>query len=207
MATLAYDALPAGSDLSWQLDIESVTITASIGDPSARSIRFIRRSAAFRAIPDCVVGVAITSAVSLMLFAKAARGPNLPPIVFPIIAVFVAAIYLLAWKGRFDAGMDLLNEARSQVTILFANSTELRIEVGGPLGCVSSRINASRIVEILPAPITFRCWWAARLPALRLVLKDAEPIDVLPGRDQAELQAVAAMLRRVLAVPERVAIL
>lgn len=204
MPTLAYDALPAGSDLSRELTADGVTITASVREPSARSIRFIRRRAAVRAIPDCVIGVTIASLVVLLLLVQLNRRPNLPPLVFPIIAVFIAAIYLLAWKARFDTAINLLNDACSHLTHLVATAQELEIEIQGPRSSISRQIAASHILEIRPAPMSFRLWWAATLPVLRITLQDAEPIDVLPGRDEAELEAVAAMLRRALRVPEPV---
>jgi len=204
MPTLAYDALPAGSDLSHELTSDGVTITAAIREPSARSIRYIRRRAALRAIPDCIIGATIASLVILLLLVQLNRRPNLPPFVFPIIAVFIAAIYLLAWKARFDTAIDMLNDARSQLTLLTATAQELQIEIQRPHNPITRQIAASLISDIRPAPMSFHHWWAATLPVLRITLQNAEPIDVLPGRDEAELQAVAAMLRRALSLPEKV---
>ena len=204
MSTLAYDALPAGSDLTRELTADGVTITAAIREPSARSIRFIRRAAAFRAIPDCVLGVGIIAFVLMMLLEQLNRGASISPIVYPILSVFIAAIYLLAWKTRFDTAIDLLNVARSQMTILHGTENELRIELNGPRGAASHRVEASEIVGIHPAPMTFGRWWTAELPVLRIDLRDDYFIDLLPGRDDAELEAVAAILRNVLSVPENV---
>ena len=202
MPILAYDPLPEGSDLAVELSDKQLTITASVREPSARSIRFIRRSAAFRAIPDCLLGVMITFLVIALLLGQINHRPNLPPFVFPIIAVFVAAIYLLAWKGRADAATELLHQARGQVTVLHAKPVSLRIDVTGLRVLARQTIEASSILGIRPTPITLRRWWAANLPALRIILKDAAPIDVLPGRDDLELEAIAAMLRRMLSIPE-----
>ncbi len=204
MPILAYDSLPEGSDLSCEVTTEGVRITAANIEPSARSIRLARRAAAFRAIPDTLFGVTGTTFVVMFLYESVNRGRgfSLPAVIFPIIAVFVAAVYLLAWKGRSDAAIDLLHQARSESTVLFADSNELRIEIDGPRGSIHKQFNASSIVAISRAPITFSHWWSAKLPTLRIVLKDARLIDVLPGRDEAELQVVAAILRHALAVPE-----
>ena len=206
MPILAYDPLPEGSDLSCEITAEGVRIAAAIQEPSARSIRFARRSAAFRAIPDSLFGVTGTTFVVMFLYESVNRGRgfSLPAVIFPIIAVFIAAVYLLAWKGRSDAAIDLLHQARRERTVLFADSNELRIEIDGPRGSIHKQFDASSLTAISRAPITFSHWWNARLPTLRIILKDAAPIDVLPGRDEAELQAVAAILRHALAVPEKV---
>lgn len=204
MSTLSYDALPAGSDLLIQFTADGVTITASAATPSARATRLILRAAALRAVPDCLIVVAVACFVAFIMLMQINRAPNLPSIVYPLFGVFVAAIYLLAWKLRAEAATDALHKASRQVTVISTTPAELRIETQGPFGAASHRIPAVDITDIRRSPMTLKLWWEAGSLMLRMTMRDARTIDVLPGRDDAELDAVAATLRKALGVPEKV---
>jgi hypothetical protein len=204
MSTLSYDAFPLGSDLSREFTADGVTITAAAAIPSARATRLIVRAAALHAVPDCLIVVAVACLAAFIMVMQINRPPNLPPIVYPLFGVFVAAIYLLAWKLRVEAATDALHQASRQVTVISTTPAELRIETEGPFGTASHRIPAADIADIHRLPMKLKLWWEAASPMLRVTMRDARTIDVLPGRDEAELDAVAATLRKALKVPESV---
>ena len=128
----------------------------------------------------------------------------LPPIVFPLAAVFVAAIYLLAWKWRTDLLIDTLRKARRLFTVIVATPTELRMEGSGLPGTASLQWPSNQISDIRPAPWTLRLWWRSTPPALRISLHDGDPLDIILGTDDAELAIVAALLRQAVGASQPV---
>ena len=204
MPTLSYDPLPPHSDLSRELTPTGVTFTAAAPNPSLRALRHAARSAALRAIPDALIVITLASLVAFLLLMQLNRPPNLPPIVYPLFAVFVAAIYLLAWRLRTAALTDTLHRTCQQVTVISTTPVELRIESEGPLGTASDRLPALQILDIQPSPLTLHRWWASEPFTLRITMIDTRVIDVLHGRDEAELDAVARALRKAMNVPEKV---
>src|SRR5205807_1357987 len=102
---------------------------------------------------------AVALGLTLLLPPPGWRLANLPRIVFPIAALFCAAVYLMSWKLRSDAFIDMLTEARRQVTILEATAAELRIETSGPFGSASHRIRAADVLAIQFSQMGLRNWW------------------------------------------------
>ena len=202
--TLAYDDLPPGSDLLRDITTDFVTITATAPEPSTRARHWARRSAAYRAVADVLLIVPPFLIVPTMLIAASRPyfAASLPPVIYPLLGIFVAAIYLLAWKWRYDHRIDAIHKARAQTTFVSASSAELHIEITGPLGDESHRIESQIIGEIHPQRPTFQEWWRFALPSLRIHLRDGRRIDIMRGRDESELAAIAANLRRVLGVPK-----
>src|SRR5258706_15675725 len=158
--TLSYDALPPDSDLSHEFSGDGVMITTGTAlEPAPRTVRWARRAGAWRAIVDCVVVTSVAFGMTLLLPPPAWRSPNLPRAVFPIAALFVAAVYLLAWKFRRDGSLDALAKVRCEVTVIEAAPAELTIEARGPKGNASHRIAAKDLVAIELSAITTKRLW------------------------------------------------
>jgi hypothetical protein len=192
---LAYDDLPPGSDLGREFTAEGVVITAARAAPSARAIRWARRRAAGRAARDTA---ALLALVGLWLWLMAPPQPirSLTAVVYPLVGLLAASIFLLAWQGRSAQCIDALRIARRQATVIVADAERLRIETEGPFGALSESVEAARVGAVEVAQIEGKAWFAMDRSVLRVTLVDGRALDLLRGRDESELAWVASMLRR-----------
>jgi hypothetical protein len=206
--TLAYDDLPAGSDLAREFTAHGgVTITAAVREPSARALCWARRRAVPRAVlitALALTGVIVVGALMLRQTGGGLSLRYLPTVIFPLLGVLAAAVFLLAWQVSASRCIDALHESRRQVTIISADPTTLRIQSDGPFGPQSHAIPASRVRDIRLAWSPEADWHSMHRRLLHLKLEDGDVIALLPGRDESELAWVAGTLRRVLAVPQEV---
>jgi hypothetical protein len=171
-------------------------------------MRWARRKAALRAIADVVLILPpfVLLPLCLIAFGRDRFFAMLPSVVFPLAAVFVAAVYLLTWKWRTDVFTEALHAARREGTAIFASPEELRIESDGPAGAVCNSITAAEIREIRSSPHTFERFWRSELPCLQIVLREGRLMEILDGYDEAELHAVAASVRTALRISDEEAL-
>ena len=206
---LAYDDLPAGSDLAREFAPDGgVTITAAIREPSGRAIRWARRRAVPRAALITVLALAGVIAIGALVLRQARSGLSLrylPAVVFPLLGLLSAAIFLLAWHATASRCIDALHESRRQVTIISADPNTLRVQSGGPFGPQSHDIPAPRVRAVRLSWNPETDWHSMHRRVLEVALDDSTSITLFPGRDDSELTWIAATLRRVLSVPQQVA--
>jgi hypothetical protein len=205
---LAYDDLPAGSDLAREFTPDGgITITAAVREPSPRALRWARR----RAVPRATLITALTLAgvivVGALMLRQARPGLSLwylPVVIFPLLGLLSAAIFLLAWHASASRCIDALHQARRQVTIISADPTTLRIQSDGAFGPQSHTIPAACVQAVQLVWNPESDWYSMHRQLLHVKLDDGGVIALLPGRDESELVWVAAVLQRALGVPQRV---
>jgi hypothetical protein len=197
---LAYDDLPPGSDLCREFTANGVTITAACAAPSLRAIRWARRRAVPPAARDAT---ALLALLSLWIWLMAPPQPirSLAPVVYPLIGLLVASVFLLAWQGRSAQCIDALRLAQRQATLIIADAQRLRIESDGPLGTQSHSL-AAESIRGLNVQQQDKPWFAMDRRVLRVTLEDGRCIDLLAGRDDSELAWASSVLRQAIGLIE-----
>jgi hypothetical protein len=92
---------------------------------------------------------------------------------------------------------------RQQATVIAVSATRLLIETSGPFGNASYDLAADefRNVTVGRSRLSDDRDKSRRLDHLTLVLADGRAIPLLPGRECAELAAVAGLLNQILTLP------
>jgi hypothetical protein len=190
---LTYDNLPAFSTLRREQEGEGFIITAAAEEPSG----YLRRVAAKR---EFLISAMLTGGgvVMLLFFVGPVlldRWRSLPGLTAVIVGVFVASGLLLVWQLRYTARLNKLERALQQMTVIAVRPERIVIETKGPFGQHSYELQSDELcgVRVLlnrtgSAPYGERSW-------LELIRRGGGPIRILPGREPAELQWVARVLR------------
>jgi hypothetical protein len=195
---LAYDELPAGSDLRREFGPDgSVTITAPAGEPSPALRRSMARDtaiygAAFCAGPMAVLLWAAWPLVARLDFPRRVTAMGLG-------VVLAGGIFLLVWKVWYGAHFDLVAKARREAAVLHADARGLLIETTGPEGPQSVEVPASEAIRISVVGWRFN---RVPIPHIRIERPHAPAVRLLTGRDPAELRWVAATLAQALGRPD-----
>lgn len=198
---LEYDELPPGSDIKREFAPSGVTITVPAGDVPPAALR----AASFEAmrfaagVSTVIMGLGVAAAVAAgelgrmdVRWRLAAMG---------LTAVIGLGLFALAWRGRYAAKVEALNEARRQATVLHVTPGRLLVETTGPLGSGSHELAKSRVVRVRvgsdsagrAGDVSLRCLWLDRL--------GAPPLRLLIGREASELRWIAATVAQTLGVP------
>jgi hypothetical protein len=195
---LAYDDLPAGSDLRRAFGPDgSVTVTAPAGDPSPASRRSMART-------NAISGAAFSAGI--MAVALWVAWPLVARLDFPLRVtamglgvVLAGGVFLLAWKVWYGADFDLVATARREAAVLHADARGLLIETAGPEGPQSVEVPASEVLRISVVGWRFN---RPPIPHIKLERPHAPTLRLLTGRDPAELRWVVATLIHALGLSE-----
>jgi hypothetical protein len=187
---LAYDDLPAGSDLRREYRADgSVTVTAPAGEPSSALRRSMARDNAISGAAFCA---------GLMAFLLWAAWPLVARLDFPrrvtamgLGVVLAGGVFLLAWKVWYGADFDLVAKARREAAVLHADARGLLIETAGPEGPQSVEVPASEVLRISVVGWRFN---RPPIPHIELERPHAPALRLLAGRDSTELRWVVATL-------------
>jgi hypothetical protein len=191
---LAYDELPAGSDLRREYRGDgAVTITSPAGEPSTA----VRRSAAQRQALASALFTCVVMAGSLWaLWPQFTRlDAALRATVLGLLVVVIGGVFLLAWRVWYGADLDLLTKARREAVVLHADARGLLVEIAGPLGDRSIEVPANSLGRI--SVVGWRLG-AVVIPHLKLEQHGEPTLLLFAGRHRGELDWIAATLRQVL---------
>jgi hypothetical protein len=202
---LSYDDLPPGSDIRRERDEASgvVRIIVPAGEPPAHALWQARRDAlgwgALASVPYLLIAVAFLYFISRV---RRIGGWDLQ-FAWGFFTVFCGALVLLAAAGRGGDLTDALRVGRQQATVIAVSTTRLLIETSGPFGNASYDLAADEVrnVTVGRSRLFDDRAKSRRLDHLTLVLADGRAIPLLPGRERAELAAVAGILNQILKQP------
>lgn len=194
---LTYDTLPPHSTLRREISDDVVKITAAAEEPGSHAKRIeLQRAALSAALLSGALLVGFILAIGSTYRAhRGYMGAGLFTVLVVAFAVFCAALFLLLWKMQYASRIDALERAFRQTTILAASPGRLLIETAGPFGQASHDLDGSTL--------SFRRGrWRVEKPVdcLDVMVGDDRIIQVLPGRDEAELRWVARTLRTTIGV-------
>jgi hypothetical protein len=194
---LAYDELPVGSDLRREYSADgAVTITAPAGEPSAAARRAAAHSTGLSTAALCALLLVLLIWPALPLVERVRRlDAGLRPLVMVLLALFVGGVFLLVWKVRYGAWLDLMTEARREAVILHADRSRLLIEIAGPNREQSFDLRAERI-RCIRAGGAGRA--APPMAMLTIEVSDGSTLALLVGRHRAELSWVASTVRETM---------
>jgi hypothetical protein len=202
--TLTYDTFPPHSNLRREVIGAVVKITAPAEEPSSHARRIEMQRAAFPgALLSGALLLAFVLAVGSMYLAhRPFMGRWLFMVLFIAFIIFCGALFLLVWRVQYTGRLDRLEQALRQTTILAASPGQLLIETVGPYGQASYHLRGH--AEPLPQSIVRlrrgRCGEKPGVDCLDIVLADGRTVQVLPGRDEAELNWVARTLRGIVGI-------
>jgi hypothetical protein len=187
-ATLAYDNLPPHSTLLREYSDDGITITAQAQEPDKHVRWRVRRRAAASAAWVCAAAIAL----GLIIFGQQTYEHRhlLPRWTSILAGVFGAALFGFIWHVRYLALLDATTLALSQNTIIAAQGDRLLIETSGPLGKQSVEYARDQIRRIRIIKNFRRSKWGEEQPldCLRIIHQDGGQMNVLIGRDRAELR-------------------
>jgi len=202
--TLAYDDLPAGSDIRREY----------AGDGAARQVRIVVPAGE---PPPPVVKVALFDSfasgaraswalllLAFLLFWMGLRNNRISgvPLVWAwlFFAVFCAALVLLVAWVRYGLTLDAMRAGRRQMTVLAATPTRLLIETVGPFGVASYDFRREKIAALAIGRGVLRDDrnMPRRVRYLAMSLSDGRTICLLPARDERELRWICGTLRQVM---------
>jgi hypothetical protein len=188
---LNYDTLPPHSTLRREMVGDTITITAGPQQPGAPAKRAALHRAAFSGALICSVLLAafVLAFGGTYLQHRRYIDSTLFVVLVAAFAIFCAALFGLIWRMQYTARIDALEHALRQTTVLAAAPGKLIIETAGPFGQASHELLGS-VRDLRQV----RCGNDG-IDCLQIVLSDSRTIEVLPGRDAAELQWVARTLR------------
>ena len=210
-APIPYDDLPPGSDIRREYGPDGRTLTITV--PAEREPPpAVRRAAAVETMIGgaMIAGAGLGLALLLFFLLFGAVRPERELWLAGGLAfgAFGFGVFLLVWKVRYEAWLDLLTQGRRQATILRATADHLSVVSDGPYGESShdlprDRVHRVQVLVRLPA-----CErrsgshdGALHPPILALHLTDGRVIRAMPARPQAELYAVGDTLAQTLGVP------
>lgn len=191
---LAYDELPAGSDLRREYGPGgAVTVTAPAGEPSVAARRATAQATGLASAVLCTASLA---ALLWVLWPALTRlDTGLRVAAGALFVVFSGGLFLLVWKVWYAAHLDLLTDARRETVVLHADARGLLIESQGPEGARSIEIPTGSALGVRPAG----GWRAVEtIHCIKIERRDGATLCLLAGRHPAELRWVAATLRQSL---------
>jgi hypothetical protein len=185
---LTYDTLPQHSTLRREVEAGVLKVIAATQEPDARMKRLSRtRSAVPAALLSGALLLAFVAALaSTYLSHRRYIGAGLGTLLFASFVIFFGALFLLVWKSQYAARIGGLERALRQATIIAASPGRLSIETTGPLGAASHDLLATEL-----ALRVGRCTSHPNLACLQILRPNRIPLQLLAGRDDAELQWVA----------------
>lgn len=192
---LTYDTLPAGSTLRREVADGVLTITAAAQVPDAQMKRRMRQRSALPAamLSGAMLVAFIAAFGSTYLAHRRHIGAALGVVLFVAFVVFCSALFLFTWKAQFGARIDVLERALKETTILAASPGRLQIETSGPRGSASYDLPS----EALNLRIARSSVHPPHL-CLEIVARDGIAIQLLAGREEAELRWVSHWLQAAL---------
>ncbi len=190
--SLTYDSFPPHSTLRRETVGEVMKITAAAEEPSAHARRLEMQRAALSAAVLCAALLAgfLLAISSTYRSHRQYMGSALFAVLVAAFVIFCIALFLLLWKTQFASRIAALERALRQTTIIAASPGRLLIETAGPFGQASHDLDGSTL--------SFR---RGRLrlerpvDCLDIISMEHRVIQVLPGRDEAELGWVVRTLR------------
>jgi hypothetical protein len=201
--TLAYDDLPAGSDIRREYLDRSVRISVPAGEPPSGALR----EAAYAALAGGAAAswALLVLAGAVFFYSVHANRVSGVPLLWAraFFAIFcAAAVMLVAWV-RYGVMSDAIRAGRRQATALAAEAGRLIIETAGPFGVASYDLPATRIRSIAPARERLHDdrGDVRRVNCITIETNDGWKISLLPGRSPRELAWVASAVRERLQIP------
>jgi hypothetical protein len=202
---LSYDDLPPGSDIRRERDADGVVrIIVPAGEPPPAALRQAQYHAVL--LGALIGGVPLVLASAGLVWAIRSNRISGGPLItaWLMFGVFCAAAVMMAASVLYFLELDALRAGREQMTAVAVSPAKLIIETAGPFGDAGHAINASEIVQVRVRMGS--CYDRRRrrnhtLRHLRCHLVNGSAIDLLPGRERAELAVIAAILREVLQTP------
>jgi len=194
---LAYDDLPPGSDIRREFCDGGVKLTIPSGSVPHDLRRRVFRSAVIPA-------AAITSAIAVLcisgvwiFFVPERLEAELMPLALALTGVVTVAGFTLIWRVLALSMIGVLEQARRQTTVLYADRERLLVESDGQMGTTSRRLAPEQIREIR---IGRQWFYDAAFPAIEIAA-GAESLLIAPGRDEREarwiIRSLQAVLKRV----------
>ena len=204
--TLAYDDLPAGSDIRREYvgdgDARQVRIIVPAGEPAPP----VMRIALFDSFASGARTMSALLVLALVLFTIGVRNNRVSGVplayAWAFFAVFCAALVLLVAWVRYGLRLDAIRYGRQQMTVLAATPTRLLIETAGPFGIASYDVPREKIAGLSIARGVLRD--DRNLPRsvthVALSLADGRTICLLPARDERELRWICGAVRQALGI-------
>jgi hypothetical protein len=203
---LAYDDLPSGSEIRREYSPQGVRIVVPPGEVLPEGMHQAQREAlvwgALSSIPLILLG-----GVIFYLLARLNRiDGRILFFAWGFFGLFCAALVMLLARERYGKLTDGIRLGRQQMTVLVARPSRLLIATTGPFGGDSYDLPGESVRRLLIQRTALLDEFSRRHILLHLMLEfaDGRSIRLLPGRDRAELQTVAATLKQALQIPEEV---
>ena len=206
MLPLAYDDLPPGSDIRRERDGDIVRIIVPAGEPPRAVRRQTLRDALARGAVESI-GLLLVALGAFYLGVRAQRiSGGLLRVAWGFFAIFCTALVMLVVWVRFGVMSDAVRAGRRQATVIAATPARLLIETTAPFAVAGYDLPAERIREIRIARSRLVDDLGQRRAVnhLSLHLSGGRSIVLLPGRERADLAAVASLLRQSLRKPQEV---
>jgi hypothetical protein len=199
LTALAYDELPEGSELRREFDGRGgVTITAPAGEVPVA----VRRAAVRAGLLPASVASVLCFLVIGGIVLKAARTNDLEPSLRPVAAVALGVlgtgVFLFVWLKYSSMVFYVLQDARRQSSVLHANAGRLLFETAGPMDNSSLEI---AVTDIESLHVVHEIRRSARLPCLKLVLRNGSSHLLLAGHHLTELRWASAALSEAMEIP------
>jgi hypothetical protein len=199
-ATLAYDDLPAGSDIRREFIAGGVRIAVPAGEAPAETIGEAAKSA-------LAWGAAVSAGLVLLAWVVFVYGVRVNRVSgIPLLwaraffAIFCAAVVMLVAWVRYGVISDAIRAGRSQSTALAAERGRLMVETDGAFGAASHDLPLDRIrsIQVGHGRLQDARGSVRRMSYLGIYLDDGRILVLLPGRSAAELKWVAGAVREAL---------
>jgi hypothetical protein len=198
---LSYDDLPPGSDIRRERDPDgTVRITVPAGEPTTAARREIARDAVaygtLESIPLLILGLII---FYVGIRAQGMYG-SLAWAAWAFFALFCTALVALVVWVRYGKMLDALRAGRRQATVIAITSSRLLIETTGPFAIATYYYSPGQIrrVRIARSALPDDLAIGRRLDHLCIERPDGRCVALLPGRDRAELAAVARSIEQTI---------
>jgi hypothetical protein len=201
---LAYDDLPAGSDIRREYvgdgEAREVKIVVPAGEPSPAAMKAVL----FDAFASGARASWALLLLALMLFFMGIRNNRVSGVALTwawvFFGIFCAALVLLVAWVRYGMMLESLRIGREQMTVIGVTPARLLIETAGPFGVASYDFAREKIARVTVGHSVLRDDrnLARRVSNIAIALVDGRTILTLPARDERELRWVAATVRETM---------